>query len=554
MKLIDFSKSSDDEIMYADPNSYLNILDLQEKSFIQTSEKINNHPFDQVSYSYDGRFIIYTLYAQNYHFLKIVPIEFVMINSYMMSSVCSFYTSGNILNFYISPNKNRIAIYFTVVDIFFDMITGKSSVGIKDQNKYFLHVYEFGREHRCSLILNKRYPDRINVSLSELDTIAISSNVNPSHGSTLIEIYNLDNKRRIAKTVVAYPIFHMKFLPETELYHNNLLVISLDIDAEKFYMKIIDLQNKFTEKYNKLLDADHILSIDISRNVQIALGTDNGLLYFTSLDQEPVRLYGDKMIIHISFSISGQKVAVVFFESDQHDQEDEDEADDVEQGQKYLFSVFHFLENTEIFNSEIADTVYENYFINKPQVEPVYNEDAEDNFVLAIRNPFLDRDFPVQITNQEKLQQHGSHTCFDINELNEENIGTYLTSDPDNIVLFVKTNDKPEFAATCLKFSNLKNFLKDPTMIFYRCVDGMDYRQYSSNQLEYLKLPTGGQTIFVNYRDIKDKYKQRQNMIFVELEEKIEKTISFDASYTMQFVSSNHCQKGSNIDVYRIIF
>jgi hypothetical protein len=91
-------------------------------------------------------------------------------------------------------------------------------------------------------------------------------------------------------------------------------------------------------------------------------------------------------------------------------------------------------------------------------------------------------------------------------------------------------------------------------MIFYRCVDGMDYRQYSSNQLEYLKLPTGGQTIFVNYRDIKDKYKQRQNMIFLELEEKIEKTISFDASYTMQFVSSNHCQPGSTIDVYRIIF
>ena len=43
-------------------------------------------------------------------------------------------------------------------------------------------------------------------------------------------------------------------------------------------------------------------------------------------------------------------------------------------------------------------------------------------------------------------------------------------------------------------------------------------------------------------------------MIFLEFTQQVEKTISHAASFTMDFVSSNHCQIGSDIDVYRIIF
>jgi hypothetical protein len=53
---------------------------------------------------------------------------------------------------------------------------------------------------------------------------------------------------------------------------------------------------------------------------------------------------------------------------------------------------------------------------------------------------------------------------------------------------------------------------------------------------------------------MKTKYLQRQNMIFLEHSNKVEKTISYDASYFMYFVSRNHCQNGSVIDVYKIIF
>jgi hypothetical protein len=43
-------------------------------------------------------------------------------------------------------------------------------------------------------------------------------------------------------------------------------------------------------------------------------------------------------------------------------------------------------------------------------------------------------------------------------------------------------------------------------------------------------------------------------MIFLEHSHIIEKTITSMASMTMNFLRCNHCQKGSIIDDYRIIF
>ena len=42
-------------------------------------------------------------------------------------------------------------------------------------------------------------------------------------------------------------------------------------------------------------------------------------------------------------------------------------------------------------------------------------------------------------------------------------------------------------------------------------------------------------------------------MIFLEYIERVETTTTYEAVVTNNFVSSNHCQLGSLIDVYRII-
>ena len=46
----------------------------------------------------------------------------------------------------------------------------------------------------------------------------------------------------------------------------------------------------------------------------------------------------------------------------------------------------------------------------------------------------------------------------------------------------------------------------------------------------------------------------RQNMIFLEYSHAVKKTISYDSSHNMAFVSGNHCQDGSEIRVYELIF
>ena len=79
---------------------------------------------------------------------------------------------------------------------------------------------------------------------------------------------------------------------------------------------------------------------------------------------------------------------------------------------------------------------------------------------------------------------------------------------------------------------------------------------YWNNPPEYLKIPAPN-NIYVNYNHMKTKYRQRQNMIFLETDGQrdiIEKTVSYDVSYTMNAVSGWHCQKGTNINVYHIIF
>jgi hypothetical protein len=70
---------------------------------------------------------------------------------------------------------------------------------------------------------------------------------------------------------------------------------------------------------------------------------------------------------------------------------------------------------------------------------------------------------------------------------------------------------------------------------------------------EYLKIPSQN-NIYVSYSDIKHKYMQRQNMIFLEYEKKVDETISYNVSISNNTVSGWHCGNGTNIDVYRIIF
>ena len=195
-----------------------------------------------------------------------------------------------------------------------------------------------------------------------------------------------------------------------------------------------------------------------------------------------------------------------------------------------------------------------------PEPEPVHRLvpenvavwDVPEMMESPIDDASLDAVYQYQSPDVDRLERYKSESCFDVINQSDEVIGNYL-SDHDNLVIFYRPPNSDSFFANCLTFDTLKNYLKDPKYIFYECVDRKDFRTYHREAPQYLKIP-GRTTIFVNYDIIKIKFMERQNMIFLEFERDVSKTITYSASNTMIHISSNHCQHGSSIPLYNVVF
>jgi hypothetical protein len=394
MKLIEFSKKNDNDFIYVDNENYGNIAELKELSLLHTTNsKDDKHKFEQISYLYDSKSIVYTFREDKQHFLKILPVNSLINNTYMLDNIFGFFTIGNILKYEVSPNKNQIAIIFTAVDNYFDWINKKTTIGQRDSHKYFLNVYDV-TQGNIKLLLNKRYPNSINIGFSEKDTIAISSYINerrsnPNDVSNLFEIYNLSIGKRVFKKVVDYSIEHINYFPKSEFYYNKLLIIAKDNDGEDT-MRIINLEGGFAQMYIKNISPYYVMCIDITSNGEIALGTEMGLLYFSAFDQEPRILYNDIIVTDVSFSISGNNVALTYYDETGDNTED-----------NYGILIFNFPYNSELFNLEIMDDLFDEYILKYPQVEFIYSDDDyNEEETIVINDPILDRRFQMQHTNQ----------------------------------------------------------------------------------------------------------------------------------------------------------
>jgi hypothetical protein len=297
-------------------------------------------------------------------------------------------------------------------------------------------------------------------------------------------------------------------------------------------IKILDLENNFREIYNRNLGGYNVNTVNISQNGQIGIGTRTGFIYLRTFeeDQIPEVLFPDLNVTTVIFSQSGNKIKVLCNNLDEIS------------GQEYLEVQHHNLVEPE-------DDIPIEDVLQWELIRIVEEEEQE----LLINPPGLNS-CAIPPTNPDKLQLYADKTCFDIFQISEENIGQYLSEDKDNIVIFYKQVEEPDFFATCLTFTGLKKYIQDPKHGFYRCIHRKAYRTYIDDQPDFLKIPTQTITIFVSYEDIKQKYIQRQNMIFLEYSERVDTTITYEAIVTNNFVSSNHCQQGSVIDVYRIIF
>ena len=156
------------------------------------------------------------------------------------------------------------------------------------------------------------------------------------------------------------------------------------------------------------------------------------------------------------------------------------------------------------------------------------------------------------------ISLNSSASCFDSFEGNEPVISEFLNESCDNLVIFYRPAGRREFIAACCTFTQLRTFLKDGSHLFFQCVARKSWESYSKDSEaqrgpHFLKLFTQSGNIFVDYKQMKQKYIERQNMIFLDFDRIVPLTISYGMSAEMQQVGANHCQDRSAIDVYKII-
>lgn len=144
--------------------------------------------------------------------------------------------------------------------------------------------------------------------------------------------------------------------------------------------------------------------------------------------------------------------------------------------------------------------------------------------------------------------------CFDVIDYDYYDIVDRL-KDPDNLIFAVypkgSSEDEQPKIKTCLSFSSTINYyLTDPSNWFYRC-DSRQYKDYLTDiENRYVKVPLGDINIFVPYIILVAIYISRQQVWEFYYDKTIDRTISHEAISKTNFVSANHCQDGSSIDVY----
>lgn len=576
MNKIAYSKVNENIFFYIDINSKLNIM-----------ENLNNVEYTQniedkidaigVNTSYNDEYILYNGHRNDNDFLSIISLDRLRSGD-LQNIVFNFETSISITNIIVSKNRNRVAIVFMVYDDYSVSMNGElvrhEVNSVESMDDYYLHVYDFSQDN-SRLIFQKIYNREINVALSDIDTIAIASRSH-EHRS-MFEVYDLNTGNNLifgdqVPILNSSRILCMHYIPSSDHLPNYIVIVTKAHPSITHY-RVIDLRgNIFVEIWNSIVPIN-ITCIDIARNGRIALGGDNGVLVYHSFGAGPSTYFAERAINGLSFSLNALYLGVNFMNFYFYQNRG------IVLNRPEIFSILSLQQrvpgvDTIIFthpnlpdNDDFADVDDEQD--ERERLRPVDEMGAHhgDNRIaqlsplrqvvgpdVEIPDPQLDVAVPNQPTNQQKLQIHGNDNCFDLALLSEEKIGDYLSSDPDNIVIFYKNPSDAGFLATCCTFSRLKKYLKDPLHVFYACIPRYDFRNYHRNQPEFLKIPTATHTIFASYQDMKAKYMQRQNMIFLEHNNKVDRTITYDASFNMAFVSGNHCQDGSVIDVYNIIF
>ena len=593
MNKIAFSNMEDNIFLYIDTNSKLNIME-NFNNLEYTDNPADKITAEGVNISYTDEYILYKNSQYGMDVLSII--SFNNLNLGEFENIHFKFQCTRILNIVVSKVKNLFAIQFIADDSYNVFMNGEYvSHQVNQQGSYYVQVYDFS-QHDSRRIFKWSFNKEVLLALSDIDTLAVSKNDRFVNTLTVFDIYNETQLMNINNiiSVIDARITCMHYMPSNDEFINHLVILTKKSETEEYNLRVIDLRgDSYSEIWNNIVPSI-IKKIVISEfNGRIALGGVNEvLLYDLNIINHDNESFGaavrvsfpNRTIDSLSFSHNELYLALEVISENEDIRTNTVSVVSLLQEQpgvesiRFTYPLEQRIELSDVLprvphplnidtphgESDALPTVPYNINIDNPHGDefelPLIQNPIQINMVsylspkFQIEDPELDTVVPIPPNNPEKLMEHNQKTCFDFLNISEENIGDYLTADLDNIVIFYKESDRPDFFIACYTFTRLKTFLKDSTHLFYKCVKRKDYRAYSEKTPDYIKIPTTSGNLFVSYQDMKTKYMQRQNMIFLEYSSTVKKTISHDSSFNHAFVSGNHCQEGSEIRVYDLIF
>jgi len=213
------------------------------------------------------------------------------------------------------------------------------------------------------------------------------------------------------------------------------------------------------------------------------------------------------------------------------------------------------ISNWDVSNVRINNEMFKNCPI-RDSYKPKFVS-REERFFQRLTNQSLE--LPTSVKKVSKPKLHIDDKCQDIIMMDENEIAEYLETEPNAVVLFYRLRGGSDirFRAICYTFDALLNYAKDPSNILFQCQQEFSLERYANEPQglpTYLKIPVGDLNAYVEYQSFLEKINIGQNMIFLEYEKSVPKTMSAAASIEVNIVSRYHCQEGSNIDVYSIMF
>lgn len=227
----------------------------------------------------------------------------------------------------------------------------------------------------------------------------------------------------------------------------------------------------------------------------------------------------------------------------------------------YQLATFDFRENLDdVWSIKTTGELGSNTIISLKEITTIYTPSLNQRLRRAHgvggkyklpNTELLETIDFLTVRDLERYRAITGGTCFDVEELEEENVLKFLNDDPDeNIVIL---DDDTHLNGVCWKRTNLRNITKDLSAISLPCA-GPSGGFPVDERKKFYKISAKNYQAFIPENDLNFLLNSSNNIFQLEKTGvTILTTASASSIINRDFVSADHCQDGTSKIIHRLI-